>query len=228
MNLAIKELLNDLNHRPFQRLPGHRASLFESLDKPALKPLPAVAYEFTDIHSAKAGIDYHVLYREHFYSVPHVYVGKVVEVHATQRLVRIYHHRECIAQHIRSERSGGFTCCDEHMPKNHQHQKWSPGRLKNWANQIGESTLAVTAAILESKRHPEQGYRACLGLLNLAKTFGDGRLEQACRKAIEIGNPCRATVQSLLKSRLDNTPTDHEEKTPNLTHSNIRGASYYK
>lgn len=228
LNMAIKELLKDLNLRPFQRLPGNRTTLFEALDKPVLKPLPSAAYEFTDIHSAKVGIDYHVFYKEHFYSVPHAYVGKVVEVHATQRLVRVYHHLECIAQHIRSERSGGFTCCDEHMPKNHQHQKWSPDRLKNWAGQIGEATLAVTSAILESKRHPEQGYRACLGLLNLAKTYGDTRLEHACHKALEIGNPCRASVQSLLKSRLDSTASESEEQTPNLTHSNIRGASYYK
>jgi len=149
-------------------------------------------------------------------------------VHATQRLVRIYHHRECIAQHIRSARRGGFTCCNEHMLQHHQHQKWSLGRLKNWANQVGDATLAVTSAILASKRHPEQGYRACLGLLNLAKTYGDNRLELACRKAMGMGNPCRATVQSLLKSRLDSVPTEHEEKTPNLTHSNIRGANYYK
>lgn len=149
-------------------------------------------------------------------------------MHATQRLVRIYHHRECIAQHIRSARRGGFTCCDEHMLQHHQHQKWSLGRLKNWANQVGDATLAVTSAILASKRHPEPGYRACLGLLNLAKTYGDKRLELACRKAMDMGNPCRATVQSLLKFRLDIVPTEREEKTPNLTHSNIRGANYYK
>lgn len=228
LNQSISELLNAMNKKPFQRLPGNRMSLFESLDKPALRALPPFAYEFTDIRQATVGIDYHVLYQTHFYSVPHAHVGKSVEVQATQRLVRIYHRHECIAQHIRSDRQGGFTCCDEHMPLNHQHQKWSPGRLKNWAKQIGQSTLVVTTAILEKKRHPEQGYRACLGLLNLARKYGDNRLEQACKKAIEIGNPCRASVKSLLQTRLDNTPVDDESDTPDLSHQNIRGAKYYK
>lgn len=228
LNQAISELLKRLNTKLFQRLPGNRQSLFESLDKPELSPLPASRYEYTDIHTAKVGIDYHVLYKTHFYSVPHAYVGKSVEVQASSRIVRLYYQHDCIAQHLRSERKGGFSCCDEHMPHHHQHQKWSPGRLKNWAKQIGQSTLAVTTAILESKRHPEQGYRACLGLLNLAKTYGDSRLEQACCKSIEIGNPCRASVKSLLKTRLDNAPVDDEVETPNLSHHNIRGPKYYK
>jgi len=228
LNQQIKILLDDLNQRPFQRLPGCRKELFEQLDKPVLKPLPATPYEYTDIHRAKVGIDYHVLYREHFYSVPHVHVGHQVYVHATQRLVRIYYQNECIAQHVKSTRKGGFTCCDEHMPLNHQHQKWSPGRLKNWALQIGDSTLKVVTAILEKKPHPELGYRACLGLLNLARQYGDTRLEQACHKAIEIKNPCRASVASILKSRLENTPAQGDEDTPNISHQNIRGSDYYK
>jgi len=129
---------------------------------------------------------------------------------------------------MRSDRKGGFTCVDEHMPANHQHQKWSPGRLKNWAKQIGPSTLEVTDAILQSKPHPEQGYRACLGLLNLAKKYGESRLEQACRRAIDIGNPCRASVKSLLHTHLDNAPKVDDVETPNLTHHNIRGPKYYK
>lgn len=228
LNAAIRDLLYELNNKPFQRLPGNRQTLFESLDKPELAPLPAVQWEYTDIHIAKVGIDYHVLYKDHFYSVPHQFVGKSVEVHASQRLIRIYSQRECIAQHIRSERKGGFTCVDEHMPTNHQHQKWSPGRLKNWAKQIGPSTLEVTAAILRSKPHPEQGYRACLGLLNLVRKYGENRLEQACSRAIEIGNPCRASVKSLLQTHLDNAPKDDDVETPDLTHQNIRGPKYYR
>ena len=228
VNQAIKTLLETLNTKPFQRLPGNRAELFASLDKPSLRPLPLSEYEYTDIHRAKVGIDYHVLYKTHFYSVPHTYVSQIVEVHATQRLIKIYHQRECIAQHVRSYRKGGFTCVDEHMPTNHQHQKWSPKRLKNWAKQIGHNTLTVTTAILESKSHPEQGYRACLGLLNLAKTYGNGRLELACQRAVELGNPCRASVKSLLQNRLDNVPMEDEVDTPNLTHHNLRGPHYYK
>jgi hypothetical protein len=90
------------------------------------------------------------------------------------------------------------------------------------------STLEVTDAILQSKPHPEQGYRACLGLLNLAKKYGESRLEQACRRAIDIGNPCRASVKSLLHTHLDNAPKVDDVETPNLTHHNIRGPKYYK
>ena len=193
-----------------------------------MKPLPATPYELTNIHQAKVGIDYHVLYQKHFYSVPHVRVGHQVDVYATQRLVRIYYQRDCIAQHIRSQRAGGFTCCDDHMPLNHQHQKWSPGRLKHWARHIGEATLSITTTILETKPHPEQGYRACLGLLDLVRKYGDERLEQACAKAIAIKNPCRAGVASILKSRLESTSTHGDEDTPNISHQNIRGANYYQ
>ena len=228
LNVAIRAILHELNQKPFQRLPGNRQTLFESLDKPELAPLPTTPWEYTEIHIARVGIDYHVLYKDHFYSVPHLFVGKSVEIQASKRLIRIYYQRECIAQHMRSDRKGGFTCVDEHMPANHQHQKWSPGRLKNWAKQIGPSTLEVTDAILQSKPHPEQGYRACLGLLNLAKKYGESRLEQACRRAIDIGNPCRASVKSLLHTHLDNAPKVDDVETPNLTHHNIRGPKYYK
>lgn len=229
LNQQIRTLLDDLNQRPFQRLPGCRQSLFEQLDKPVLNPLPATPYEHVHIHRAKVGIDYHVLYQHHFYSVPHRHVGHHVHVHATERLVRIYYHNDCIAQHVRSRRKGGFTCCDDHMPTNHQHQKWSPGRLKNWAAQIGDSTLTVTTAILQNKPHPEQGYRACLGLLNLARQYSDSRLEQACQKAIAINNPCRASVASILKNRLETTLTPEEDdQAPDLPHRNIRGAHYYQ
>ena len=156
LNLTLKKLLTELNSRPFRDLPGCRQTLFEKLDKPALKPLPKYRYEYVDYHHAKAGIDYHVFYKKHAYSVPHIYVGERVDLEASERLVRIYFKGECIAQHPRSHKEGGFTTIAEHMPVSHQKQRWSPERLLGWGASIGPGTRAwssicSTAKLTQSK-----------------------------------------------------------------------------
>ncbi|WP_435056070.1 Mu transposase domain-containing protein, partial [Zhongshania aquatica] len=178
LNLTIKSLLEDLNQRPFKKLPGCRLSQFEMLDKPALKPLPATRYEYLEFKLARVNIDYHVEFDKHYYSVPHHLVKTQVEIQASRDGVAIFFKDQQVARHARSQRQGGFTTNTHHMPEAHQrHQQWTPKRLLSWAGTIGPATHAMVELFLQRKQVPEQAYRACLGLLNLAKQYTPARLE---------------------------------------------------
>lgn len=227
LNRALRELLDELNNRPQRVLPGSRSELFAQLDKPALRPLPGYRYEYVDSHQAKVGPDYHILYRKHAYSVPHQLVGERLQLEATARLVRIYHHGELIAQHPRATHAGGFTTTAEHMPQNHQHQRWSPERLLNWGASIGPGTREVVQWQLARRAHPEQAYRSCLSLLALHKTYGEERLEAACRKALLMDRPHRETILNLLKNNKEQEPQAQPCEELPLQHTNIRGDGYF-
>ncbi|MCA2453208.1 IS21 family transposase, partial [Vibrio alginolyticus] len=227
LNLAIRELMNELNQREMKQYGASRQSLFDKLDKPALKPLPKQRYQYTETKRAKVGPDYHIEYRRHYYSVPHQLVGHHVELEASNRLVQIYHQGNLIAQHPRSQRERGNSTQPEHMPSNHQHQKWSPGRLLNWGANIGPATREVVNKMLNSKPHPEQSYRSCLGLLNLSKAHGESRLEQACKDALMLTKPNYTFVNNLLKNNREGQLSKDKANTPNLVHSNVRGPNCY-
>lgn len=228
LNQELKILLTDLNQRAFRHLPGNRQSLFEQLDQPALNPLPPYRYEYVDHHHAKVGIDYHVLYKKHAYSVPYIYIGERIDTEASTRMIRIYFKGQCIAQHPRSHKEGGFTTTPEHMPISHQKQQWSPQRLLSWGGSIGSGTRSVVEHLLNSKPHPEQAYRACLGLLSLARQYNDVRLEQACQSALLLERPNRATVKKLLENKRENIAKEQDQETSSpVSHRNIRGSNYY-
>jgi transposase len=226
LNLAIGRLLKALNERPFKRLPGCRRSLFERLDKPALKALPPYRYEYVDIRRAKVGPDYHVLYGTHAYSVPHALVGSHIDIEAGARLIRLYHRGVLVAQHPRSGQQGGFTTQAEHMPDAHRQQRWSPDRLLSWGESIGSATRAVVAWHLHHRTHPEQAYRTCLGLLNLSREYGSVRLENACQKALLLERPWRQVILNLLINHRDRLKDESPDDAP-VEHSNVRGAGYY-
>ena len=233
LNQAIRVLLDDLNQRPFKKLPGTRLSQFEQLDKPALRTLPAQPYQYADIKQARVHIDYHIEYDKHYYSVPHSLVKQAVEVHATDSLVVICHHGQRVASHPRSRRQGVHSTCQEHMPQAHQAmQGWSPERFLNWAGNIGAETREVVSCLLQEKRHREQSYRRVLALLSNAKKYGRERLNQACGRALLIGSPTRSSVESILKQGLDRvaleTPRHAVQEELCLDHhENIRGEDYY-
>ncbi len=231
INAAITKLLEDLNERPFRKLPASRRELFERLDRPALKPLPDIAYRYTEVKKASVYIDYHVEVDAHYYSVPHHLVGAKVEVHASAATVAVYHRGHCVAQHVRSHRAGAHTTNPSHMPKSHRaHMQWTPGRFLNWAANIGPATTAVVKHLLTNRPHPEHGYRSCLGLLNLEKRYGRQRLEAACQRAQRIGSPTRKSVLSILNQGLDRVALSTHEQTTlafTETHRNLRGSDYY-
>lgn len=231
LNQAISRLLQQLNHKPFKKLPGSRHDAFIAVDKPALKPLPARPYEYSEFKVARAHIDYHVELEGHYYSVPHSFVGKKISLRFTQTQVTCWHQGNQIAIHTRNPHKGGHTTLIEHMPKAHQkHLEWTPGRFKNWATQIGPACAQMVNHLLESRPHPEQGYRSCLGLLSLAKMYNAARLESACEKALFLGAKTRRSVASILSKGLDKTPF-HTEQTVTTglptCHDNIRGKQQY-
>lgn len=232
LNQAIRFLLEELNQRPFKKRPGSRLSQFEQVDQPALKPLPDSPYQYRDIKKARVHLDYHVEYDQHFYSVPYQLVKQAVMVHAGQTSVAIMHQGKQVALHPRSFNKGGHSTDPNHMAKAHlKHQQWSPQRFLKWAAEIGPHTVNVVEHQLVSRPHPEHGYRACLGLLNLTKKYGQQRLEAACQRAHRINAMTYKSINSILSSSLDKVPlepsdTDDQIALP-LDHDNVRGADYY-
>jgi transposase len=231
LNQTIHKLLLDLNTRQFKKLPGSRLSAFEAIDKPALKPLPMHPYEYTHYKKSRVHIDYHVELEQHYYSVPYQFIGKEIGLRYTGERIECWHQGEQIALHVRSNRKGSHTTLADHMPKSHRkHMEWTPGRFLNWAIQIGAATTCFVKHLLEHRPHPEQGYRSCLGLLNLSKRFGDARLEKACERAWLLGARSRRSVDSILKYNLENAPLSSDKEiisTPFIQHENLRGKKNY-
>lgn len=226
---AIAALLASLNNRPFQKLDGSRASLFASLDGPALSPLPAQPWQWATFKTVKAHIDYHVEVDLHRYSVPHSLVGLELEARITDALVEVLHRGQLVACHARSARRGGFTTRDEHMPAAHRaHKQWTPERLIHWGNGIGVNTGHFVTQLLQRFRHPEHGYRSCLGLLSLAKRYGAQRVEAACTLALALGAGHYRHVRDILANGSDLIPrpaTEPHWVAP--AHDNLRGAANY-
>src|ERR1039457_2167586 len=188
VNQAIQELLVRLNDRPFRTREGSRRSLFESLDKPALRALPAARYQYGDWETHRVNIDYHVEFDNHWYSVPYQLTQQEVEVRATAATVEIFHRGLRVASHARSHVAHVATTVNDHRPKAHQrHLEWTPSRLVDWAKTIGPATGELFDRIMASKPHPEQGYRSCLGILRLSKQYTNQRVEAAARRAIALG-----------------------------------------
>nr|VFJ45189.1 MAG: Transposase [Candidatus Kentron sp. DK]VFJ55962.1 MAG: Transposase [Candidatus Kentron sp. DK] len=228
LNVAIRQLVGQMNERPLQRQKVSRRMLFETLDLPVLHPLPSTPYEYAQWKKAKVGIDYHIEFDGRLFSIPHSLVGEVVELRITAMQVGVLHKGKQVAIHQRHGQ-GRFSTQPHHMPESHRrHQEWSPRRFLSWAKQIGSATHTVVRYQLENRPHPEHGYRACLGILHQGRHYGNERLEQACAQAVKIGSPTYRSVASILKNGLDKNlfqepVADHKP----VTHNNLRGPNYY-
>ncbi len=230
LNQAIAERTGELNERVMKKLGTSRRQLFEQLDRPALKPLPARRYEIGEWKRCRVNIDYHVEVDSNYYSVPYQLLHEQVEARFTVTTVEVFFKSRRVASHCRLHRvRGQASTLPEHMPSSHRaHAEWTPSRIIRWAQKTGEATGKLVAAILESRPHPEQGYRSCLGILRLEKTYGRQRLEAACAHAMRLGAPSYRTVKNILAAGVDRLPP--EEPTadrPAPAHPNIRGANYY-
>jgi transposase len=232
LNVRIAELLVDLNARPMRLYRASRRELFARLDQPALRPLPAEPFVYGEWKiNARVNIDYHIELRGHYYSVPYALIHEPVDARLTATTVEIFHRGQRVAAHVRRHVRGRHTTDPAHMPKAHQrHLEWTPSRLTTWARTIGPQTAALVQAILADRPHPEQGYRSCLGLLRLAKRYGDRRLEAACTRAVTVGARSYRHVDSMLKHGLDRLAMP--EASPPLTllpaHDHLRGPAYYQ
>jgi transposase len=229
-NTAIAECVAAINERPFRKMPGSRRSWFEELERPVMRPLPATRYEFARWRiGLKINIDYHVEFAHHYYSVPYGLVGARVDVRTTARTVEVFHCSRRVASHLRDDTPGRHTTDPAHMPESHRrHAEWSPSRIIAWAERTGPSTAALAAAILESRPHPEQGYRSCLGIIRLADRYTTERVEAACARALAVRALSYRSVESILRHGLDSQPLPAAPTRTHSHHQNVRGATYYR
>jgi transposase len=229
LNAAIRDCVADLNAKIMRKLGKSRRELFETIDRPALKPLPAEPYRYAEWKRARVAPDYHIEIADHYYSVPSRLIREVVEARITTTTVEIFHRGSRVASHAFSAARNRHTTIPEHMPSAHRrHAEWTPARLMQEAEKIGPATLALFEAIMRAKPHPEQGFRSCLGILRLAKDYGVERLDAACRRGNDIGARSYGSIASILKHGLDRAHA--HEKAPEgapIQHANIRGQGYY-
>jgi len=230
LNRAIRELLTRLNQRKFKKLDTTRVRLFEELDHPALKPLPAAPFEFSERKKVTVHPDYHVEVDHHYYSVPYKYQGEEVEAHFSEKTVEILYKGKRIAMHMRSYIPGKHTTVDEHRPEKHKYLKWTSSHMVDKGREVGSATAEVLQQIMDQRKHPELGYRACLGVLRFGKRYSNERLEAACRRAIVLNACSYRSIKSILENSLDREPLEPVE-VPAVhaeVHPNVRGSSYYR
>ena len=234
LNESISILLERLNNKKMRHFKKSRRELYEILDKPVLGVLRETPYEFSEWKKARVNIDYHVVFDDHFYSAPYLLTKHEVDVRATHSTIEVFYRSERIASHRRSYRKGGFTTDDSHRPKSHQeHLKWTPERIIRWGKSKGANTGLFIQNLITSKAHPEQAYRAALGIIRLSDKYGINRLNQACGNAIAIGSISYQTVKNMLKNGMDRisppSPQKQEKKQLDffISNENVRGKEYY-
>jgi transposase len=229
LNVAIRECVADLNNRIMRKLGKSRHELFETLDRPALASLPNEPYCYAEWRKCRVAPDYHVEIAGHYYSVPSRLIGQQIEARITDTTIEIFAKGSRIASHARSRLNNRHTTVREHMPSAHRrYAEWTPARLMREAARIGPATMALFDAIMAARPHPEQGFRSCLGILRLAKSYGAQRLEGACRRGNDIGAKSYGSIASILKHGIDRA--DAQESAPQrppIRHANIRGQGYF-
>ena len=229
LNERIRTLRKELNEKPFSNRPGSRLEAFEMFDAPALRPLPLFPYCYADISFAKVGPDYHVRHGGHWYSVPHEYVAKRVEIRAAEHLVTVHFGQAQIASHRRRSRYGHTTEA-AHMPESHAlYDRWTPAAVISWASAVGDECGAWVRARIDEAAHFQQVRRSMLGVLSLSRKYGEKRLDAACAIAARQGLARFSQIRSILENGVDlrcenramklQLPQDHE---------NVRGAEQFK
>lgn len=232
LNVEIRRLVVTANLKPFKKLPGSRQSVFDEVERAALRSLPTRPYEFAVFQRGKkVHIDYHVEVDGHYSSVPNQHTGERVDIRLTASVVEIFLRGRRIASHLRSYVRGRHTTDPAHRPESHRrHLEWPPERIVSWAEKTGPETAAMVKGVMESRPHPEQGYRTCLGIIRLGKRYGEPRLEAACRRALSVRALSYRSVESILKNGLDRKPLPERGGRPldRRHHENLRGPDYYQ
>jgi transposase len=230
LNRRLFELTEIINTRTMRAYKTSRRELFERLDKPALGPLPAEPFQASVWKQVRLNVDYHIEFEHHLYSAPSTLLRQELWVRATASSIEIFHLGTRVTSHVRSYVRGGRTTQSEHMPSAHRaHAEWTPSRILGWAETIGPNTRALRDVILRERRHPEWGFRSCLGLLRLAKKFGGTRVEAACTRTLFAGARSYRHVLTILQHNLDQQPLPSPESpaSAGTSHENVRGPGYY-
>ena len=228
LNMAIRELLPILSARLMQKLKVSRRELFERLDRPAMKSLPGSRYEIGHWKTVRLNIDYHVDVEHNYYSAPYQLAHEKLEVRFTSSTVEVFFKSKRIDSHRRLYGLGLYSTKPEHMPRSHRaHAEWTPSRIINWAKKTGPAAGWVVSEIMKNRPHPEQGFKACLGILRLGQKYGEERLEAACARSRRLSAPGYKTIKNILASGADRLPLNEEITPPAPRHDNIRGPAYY-
>ena len=230
LNMSLRELTDELNARPMRRIGSSRRALFEAIEQTALLPLPSEPFEYAEWKRCRPGIDYHIEVYLHWYSVPFRLIRQLLDVRITDRAVEIFHRDIRVAAHVRSPLPRRHTTVPEHMPSAHRrYADWTPARLRRQARDIGPAAAALVELILNAKPHPEQGFRACRGIVDLVRGYGTERVEAACQRGIDIGARTYGSIVSILRNNLDRAYRPQPvPDTPPIEHGNVRGGSYYR
>ena len=231
LNTAIGELLAWLNQRPFKKLTGCREMLFRSVDYPVMRALPVARHVFSEWKKVRMGLDYHIEIDGRYYSAPYTLIGKQLDVNYSEYVVEMLHRGQRIASHARlSGAARRYSTQSEHMPKGHREMAaWTPERIVHWAASVGIHTSKLIDALIERKQHPQQAFRAAVGIIRLGKRYGNERVEAACRRAYSTNAISYSSVDSILKHRLDELPLpqDIQPSSLPLFHDNVRGPEYF-
>lgn len=228
LNAAIRPLLDDLNTRIMRDYGASRADLFATLDRPNLLPLPAETYAFARWKRARVAPDYHIEADGCWYSVPFGLIRQLVDLRITQTAVEVFHRGKRVASHARNPGRRSHVTVPDHMPSSHRrYAEWTPARILASAEKLGPSVAAFCQIVMEDRPHPEQGFRTCLGVLSLAKSFEPERLDAACRRGVMIKARSVSSIRSILKTGLDRAFLEPETEELPLQHPNIRGQNYY-
>jgi transposase len=231
LNTAIRECLERLNTRLLHRAKKARRELFESLDRPNALPLPQSHYEYAEWYKAKVQLNYHIDVAGHYYSVPFQLIHEKLDIRMTGTTVEAFHKGVRVTAHVRSHVKGGYTTLPDHMPPSHRfYAEWNPARFIQWAGKTGESTARLVEEILSTRPYPEQGYKTCLGIINLTRNYDPARVEAAAKRALKFRACSYRSMKSILASGLDRQPDNEDQPvlTGLLPHQNIRGPEYYQ
>ena len=229
LNAAIREELTRLNARVSRHLGASRQQLFERLDKPALIPLPPTRHVHADWQKVTVGADYHIRIFDHYYSVPYGLAREALWVRITAGTVEAFQGGKRVASHQRAgPEDGRDTTLKAHMPAKHRYYAEMTAE-KVWADaqKIGPNVITLVEVILRNKPRPEQGIRACVGILKLERGSGPERLNAACARALALNACSLKSVTSILKNRLETQPIEAAPEVPTIAHNNIRGARYF-
>jgi transposase len=228
LNEAIGELLTRLNEKPFKKMEGSRRSAFETIDKPALKPLPPERYQFARWYRVRVNQDYHVRVEDNHYSVPYQLVRQEVEARVTDGVVEVLFRGRRVSSHRRLSGKGKVSTNPRHQPASHRrYAEWTPSRVLGWSESVGPNTHEMVDLLMKSRPHPEQGFRSCMGLVSLGKKYPPERLEAACGRALALKIISYKSVRSMLQSGLDRVSLDEDRWEVVVQHENVRGPEYY-
>ena len=231
LNAAIRQCLERLNTRPLRQAKKSRRELFEAIDRPNALPLPPRPYEYAEWCKARVNIDYHIEVDSHYYSVPFQLLHESLDIRLTATMVEVFRKGERVAAHARSYVKGGYATLPEHMPPSHRYYaEWNPARFIQWARKTGQATAQLVEQILTTRLYPEQGYRACLGIIRLEKHYEPARVEAAAKRALKFNTCSYRSMKSILSTGLDQQHDNGEQpELPGLLpHQNIRGQEYYQ